>query len=486
MRPLRPLRLIHSMKRLGIILLGVCALALIAGFASLIKSDPPPHVIFISMDTTRADFFGCYGNPWIKTPRVDALAKDSILLANYHTVAPTTLSSHSTLFTGKYPHHHGVPSNGFILNAANVTLAETLKSANFQTAGIIGSFALDSRFRIDQGFDFYNETMTMEVGPNKADQEQRHAGEVTDAAIEYLDKRENSGRLFLFVHYFDPHAPYLPPEEFATMYSANDPAIKAAMEKDAGLGRVMSSGKAPDPLRDHIPYVYAGEISYMDREIGRLLDELDRRDILENSILVLTSDHGETLWEHLPAFNHGRNVYEGVLKTFGLIRLPHRHLAGTVLKQWISNIEIMPTVLQLLGLSLPPAMDGKPLDLSAEGIAKDSEMTGRVFCEATQPIDGIPIDPRWGNAVKSNGIISDGYKFIRTNYLKTEELYDLPSDPHETTNLLTTPTQAVLERADSMRKELEAWNQTANPLETEFERKQWEDTIAKLKKMGYL
>lgn len=163
---------------------------------------PVRHVILISLDTTRRDHFGCYGNPWIRTPNMDALSAESILFTDYSTVVSTTLASHTSLFTGKYPHAHGVPRNGFMVNTENKMIAEILQDAGFRTVGFPGSFALDSRFDFAQGFDYYDEDFDILVGTGGVDQNQRNAEKVTNSVIHYLEEDGTGRNLFLFVHYF--------------------------------------------------------------------------------------------------------------------------------------------------------------------------------------------------------------------------------------------------------------------------------------------
>ena len=236
------------------------------------------------------------GNTWIRTPCLDALAAESIVFTDYMTVVPTTLASHTTLFTGKYPHNHGTARNGFMVNLENDTLAEILRRAGMKTAGFAGSFALDSRFGLAQGFGHYDEEFSVLVGDRGADQNQRLAPSVTEDVIRYLDDNGVPERLFLFAHYFDPHRPYRAPAPFDTLY---DPLGR----RDLQPIPLLKSGSAflPDEARREAhrhALQYAAEISYTDEHIGNLLDDLRRRGILDDALVVVTSDHGESLWEH--------------------------------------------------------------------------------------------------------------------------------------------------------------------------------------------
>ncbi len=268
-------------------------------------------MVVISIDTARADHFGFLGSEHVRTPGLDAFVREAIVFTDYMTVVPTTLASHATLFTGKYPHHHGTPRNGFMINEANEMLAETLQEAGFHTAGFAGSFALDERFGFAQGFDHYDQDFDIYVGDNGADQNQRLAEQVTDAALAYLDEAGVPDRLFLFAHYFDPHAPYSAPAPFDTAY---DPQGTHGLYPAEAIKRY--EGFSPEQKERSIRRLamqYASEVSYTDQHVARLLDDLAGRGVLDQALVVVTTDHGECLWEHGEEFDHGRTVYQATM-----------------------------------------------------------------------------------------------------------------------------------------------------------------------------
>ena len=460
----------------------ISALATILSACSLLSEKPPRHVIIISLDTARADQFGFMGNPHVKTPRLDAIAAESIVLMDCMTVAPTTLASHTSLFTGKYPHHHGTPRNGHMVNRDNLMLAEILKEAGFTSAGFAGSFALDSRFDFAQGFDSYDETFDILVGDDRADENQRRAEKVTSAVLAYLDANGVPDRLFLFAHYFDPHSPYAPPAPFRTMYGPNgEPGPLPLSDIDIDE-RLEASPKQKRNGRSLISR-YAAEISYMDFHIGRLVDELQRRDILDEAILLVTSDHGESFMEHQRSFSHGFLVYQATMHSVGVIRLPGGEGGGRKIEGPVSNIDLLPTLLQILGISPPPGIDGEAIPLEVTDAALPQRTR---FGQATRPRKEHETDPRWMNMLKARYIRSGRYKFIQTPYLGTEELYDLESDPSEQRDLLQGPSQETLEIAAHLRAELTAWAESADPLPTRFEESQREETRARLRSLGYI
>lgn len=458
----------------------LCALLLWTGGGTRPGYDGPvKHVIVISLDTTRADHLGCYGNEWIRTPRIDALAAESILLTNYMTVATTTLASHTALFTGKYPHSHGVPRNGFVVNEDNVMLAEILKDAGFVCAGFLGSFALDSRFNFAQGFDHYDETFGILVGAGGADQNQRVAADVTDAVIDWLDDRGADENLFLFVHYFDPHKPYDPPPPYDTMYGVGPGP------HDVEIVRHPALMQGPRPPAVHRQLAgYAGEVSYMDEHVGRLLDALKERGILDESLLLVTSDHGENLTDHPgEPFDHGWTVFECESRAVGIIRLPGGTPGGRRIDGLVASVDLLPTLTAHLGLPTPPDVDGAVLDL--DRLTTAEAMPTR-FCEATKPWAKVETDPRWFNALKTRSARRGSYKFIETRYQQTEGLYDLSTDPHEWTNLLAGDSATIPAEGAALRAALRAWADTARPLPSRFEASQWNETVRRLRSLGYL
>jgi len=434
------------------------------------------HVIVISLDTTRADHFGCYGNTWIRTPNIDALAAESILLTDYMTTISTTLASHVSLFTGKYPHTHGVPRNGFIVHDDNVMLPEVLKEAGFTTAGFLGSFALHSRFNFAQGFDYLDERFEIFLDGDEIDQNQRRAAAVTDAVLAYLDEHGIPPRLFLFVHYFDPHQPYDPPPPYDAMYGDAPGAIRF------GDHPALAYGDGSADSRRSLSR-YAGEVSYMDHHVGRLLDELRHRGILEEALLLVTSDHGENLGENPgKAFHHGRTVYQSEMHCVGLIRLPNAAYGGTRLDLPVSSIDMLPTMVSYVGLPTPAGVEGELLTLTDP---RANTLARPRFGEASKPARR-EFDPRWFNNPKARCVRDGSLKYIRTAYLSREELYDLQVDPHEQNNVLESPTVEIAARAADLRRRLDVWTAAQTPLPSRFDDRTHDETIARLKALGYL
>lgn len=490
----------------GLVLVAICAAAY--WLISSVLSPQRYNLILISLDTTRADHLGCYGHPFVKTPNIDAFAAESILFDDVTATAPTTLTSHTSLMTGTYPHTHGVPYNGFVVNEKNVMLAEVMRDAGYATGAVLGSFALESRFRFNQGFDTYSEEFDLIMIKDRVDQNERRAEKVTDRAIDFLEQNEDKNH-FLFLHYFDPHCPYAPPPPYDRMYAAGRkpdagslPSIARATAAhqiriagealgpkkmySKGLTRELVTGATGEPMKtdSQIHASYCGEISYLDYHLGRLLDHLKRSGLYDKSIIVITGDHGENMWEHADFWNHGLWVYGTSVRVPLIIRLPEGKHGGTVISDPLSNIDIFPSIVELLelpeaqraeGRSFVPALRGERLEPAA------------IFSEATQPVFHLESDREWRNLQKPQSIRVGKWKYIRTPYLEFEELYDIENDPGETTNLLDpaglSPETSRL--AEDLMKRLKKWQEGSVPLESHYDSSQLEETMERLKAMGY-
>lgn len=439
------------------------------------------HVILISMDTSRADHFGFMGNNDAKTPRMDEMAEESIVFADFMTVVPTTLASHTSLFTGKYPHHHGAARNGYVVNGENVMLPEILKEAGFHTAGFVGSFVLSSRFDFSQGFDYYDDTFGIPAGQGGTEQTERSAADVTDAAIRYLDGIEVPRRMFLFVHYFDPHRPYAAPAPFDKAF---DPRGREGLPQLAVIMRdttLTEAERLAHARRQELQY--ASEIAYMDHHIGRLLDDLRDRGILEESFVLVTSDHGENLLDHYMRFDHGHRVFQSTVKAVLVIRLPGGGESRVLVKQLVGSVDVLPTLLEFLGLTVPSKIDGQAVDLSSVGELFPGRMR---FSQATRPHGDFERGTPWPNTHKSRCVRKGEYKFIQNPLVGTEELYNVLSDPGEQTNLLLSPLPGTEILTTELRRELETWVDSADPLPSRFENLETEDSIRKLRGLGYI
>jgi len=468
----------------------------------------------ISLDTTRADHLGCYGSERVRTPALDRLAAQGVRFADVTAPAPTTLASHTSMMTGTYPPTHGVARNGFVVNAENTMLAEVLRDAGFHTAAFLGSFALERRFDFHQGFAHFDEDFDIlaYTGEGSPDQDQRRADRVTDAVLAHLDELGESAQeeqLFLFAHYFDAHAPYAPPAPFDRMYSqggeprtsTNEDLLEAAeahhqavLGEPFGLRRAVGQGlkrelldappTGPLSKSELLAELYAGEMSFQDAEIARLLDGLAARGLLDETLVVVTADHGETFWEHGDFWNHGLWLFQTTLHVPLIFKLPGDEHSGTVIDTPVSLIDLVPTICGLLEVAPPDVVEGHDLAPLWRGEPLER---GPVFSEATQPWSVESRRSAWCNAAKPHCVRDGDWKYIRAPYIGGyEQLFHLGEDPQETRNLLRgEPSDDIRRVRDRLSARIKDWILGSDPLPSSFTDVQIEDTRRRLEGLGY-
>jgi len=500
-----------------LLLLGACA-----------PSDPGPirHVLLISLDTTRADHLDPYGAERPTTPRIAALADGGVLFEQVLSPAPTTLAAHTSIMTGAYPQAHGVARNGFNVNAENVMLAELLAAEGFHTAAFLGSWALHSSFDFNQGFDTFDESFDVRAFEEEGaahDQDQRGADQVTDALLAHVDQVE-AERMFLFAHYFDAHQPYEPPAPHGQPFlrpgqiqkaAGRDIAFAVGNHSQRILGRSLTvshlithglyrplveqaDGEARSFDRD-LANLYAGEVAFVDLQIARLLGGLAERGILQDALVILTGDHGETFWEHGDVWNHGLWVYETTVRVPLIMSFPDGRGAGTRIPMPVSTIDIVPTLCDLLGVDQPDRVEGVSL---VPLLAGETIERGPVFSQATQPLSRkVEQHTIWPNQFKPKAIRSGRWKYVQAPYLASagrsaqamragpglEQLFDLESDPGEQSNLLDGDLTSEAVAAHSrLRAELEEWAAGADPLPSSFNSEQSVEVNRRLRELGYV
>jgi len=444
------------------------------------------HVVLVSIDTLRADHLGCYGHEFIESPHLDALASEGILFTQHVSTASTTLASHTSMLSGTYPHTHGVARNGYFVPDSNVMLAEILRDAGFETAGFIGAAPLDRTVNFDQGFEHYDHRYTTVFDPSPSGY-QRRAAEVTDAVVDWLAQTDAGKRrpVFLFVHYFDVHAPYEAPEPWGGMYREGDPELDGVLEQLDDPLRTMREAlrlPGPDPERRfaerieaHLPGAvrvaralaaeYGAEISYTDHHLGRLFSALDQAGLWNEALVVVTSDHGETLFEHSNVFDHGESVYETEIRTPLIVRLPGGSHGGRRSHRLVSAIDVVPTILDALGLAAQPTIEGQSFVDEITGSMPPREP---VFAEATKPwrIARFSDDPLWPNRGKFQCVRNERYKYMFRLPDSQFRLYDLQQDPLEQNDLVGTA-QAPDALVRDLDSHLRRWRDAADPAPSE-------------------
>jgi len=356
-----------------------------------LRRDRPFNVVIVSLDTTRADRLGAYGFAGIETPAIDALAAAGILFQRAYSPVPLTLPAHASLFTGAYPFDHGVRDNtGFAVADELTTTAELFVQNGYRTAAFVASYVLLARWGLDQGFDTYVDGLGAEArSVEQMNDAQRPADEVVDDALAWLDSKP-AGPFFLWVHLYDAHVPYAPPEPYRSRY-ADDP--------------------------------YAGEIAFMDEQVGRLMNRLEADGETGNTFVVIVGDHGESLGEH-GENEHGLFVYEAAIRIPLILSVPFEQFHGLQHDGVVSLIDVMPTVLQLNGIAAPAGIQGRPLPPL---FAAPSSATPRTVYSETYY---ARLHYGWSALTSMQ---DERYKLIIS---PDAELYDIVADPGETVNLI--------------------------------------------------
>lgn len=359
------------------------------------KGMQRPNVVLFTLDTTRADHLPVYGYSNTDTPTISSMARKGIVFEHCITPTPLTLPSHASIMTGMYPIYHGIRINGVTaLSDENITLAEEFKRAGYNTSAFIAAFVLDGRWGLKQGFDHYDDNFDLEKYKTlDLGKVQIPANEVIDKAIKWLDKHAEEP-FFTWIHLYDPHVPYSPPEPYLSEYG------KRGM---VGL--------------------YDGEIAFMDSQIGRFINWLKSKGVYRNTIFVFVGDHGEGLGEHGEQ-THGYFIYNYAIHVPLIVVIPLEKFQGKRIKAQVRTIDIFPTLLEMIGLEVPPATHGKSLLplIFNPGKGKDRP----AYSEAMAP----QLQYNWAALY---GLRIPPYQYIDA---PKPEFYNIIKDPKELNNII--------------------------------------------------
>lgn len=378
-------------------------LTLVAALAACGKETTKErrNVLLVTLDTTRFNAVGFMGNPAKPTPRLDELAKESVVYEMARTVTPLTMPAHSSMLTGLYPPRHTITANGARpLPSSARTLAEYAREEGVQTAAFVASLVLDRSFGLSQGFDTYEgvEPPKDRAAPKI---EELRAPQVLARAKAWLAARDRERPFFAWVHLFDAHDPYDPPKELAEAHKS----------------------------------AYLGEIAFMDRALGEFLDALRADGTLERTLVVIVGDHGEGLRQHQET-THGWFCYESTVRVPMLVRFPDGWRKGVRSAEVASVVDVFPTALSALGLDVPRDLDGTSLDhaLVPEGRGVYFECFNGAENFGWSPLVG------WADAKA---------KYIHSS---VPELYDVLPDAREVRNVAGERPQDVARMLDQIRR----------------------------------
>lgn len=400
------------------------------------------NIILFTIDTLRADHLECYGYDKVKTPHINRLANEGILFEHNIVQVPLTLPSHSSILTGTYPLYHGVRDNGgFYLDESHHTLAESLKNKGYATGAFVAAFVLDSRWGLDQGFDYYYDNFDLtKYKKVSLDSVQRRGDEVLAEVYKWIENQAQQ-KFFAWIHLYDPHTPYDPPEPYKTEYRG----------RQFGL--------------------YDGEIAYVDQLMGEFRDFMEEKNLFEKTLIIFTGDHGESLGEHKESA-HGFFIYDSDIRVPLIIRFPEGKYAGHVVSNQVKSIDIMPTVLHLLDEEMPESVQGKSLlSLIVEDEAQDERSA---YSETYWP--------RYHYGWSELKSLRKGrYKFIDA---PQPELYDILEDPGEVNNLVNIKASLGHEMKRDLLALIEEY--AAEGIEDVGPRKIDNDSLVKLQALGYV
>jgi arylsulfatase A-like enzyme len=313
---------------------------------------PRPDVLIITVDTLRADHLGVYDTA-SSTPQIEALAADGTVFERCAAPMPLTRPSHFSMFTSLYPREHGVLNNSIALPDEAISIAEIFEEHDYQTGAFVGVSLLDSQSGAAQGFTTFD-------APSS--ERERHGMDVVNRAIRWLDGADPEKRIFLWVHLFDPHMPYAPPARFRHRESAAGPGLTQA---DLLKIATENDGDVPREVLERAKSLYRGEVSFVDHAIGALVSGVGKRRPLDQTVVVLTADHGEC-FENGVYFEHSDCLWEAALNVPLIVRYPPMFGAGTRVAGQTSIIDVAPTVLRAAGLEIPGEYSGRALQDPSE------------------------------------------------------------------------------------------------------------------------
>jgi arylsulfatase A-like enzyme len=498
---------VESSRRLQRVAVGVALATLAVPFAAPLfggASDrgtserDSPNILFVTLDTTRADHIGAYGYAAIQTPMIDALANQGVLFEAAVSQAAVTGPSHTTLFTGLGTWSHGSLLNGIPVTDEAETMAERLRGRGYNTGAFVSAYVLEGELGFNRGFATYDDDFGMPKGGSKLlpwrvknaaarrlnpDYVLERVGEHTvDDALDWLDQID--GPWFLWVHLFDPHGPYEPPPPFDTMYYTGDQGDPShtSMEQVSGVASYLAPTLEGITDVDWVIAQYDGEISYVDKQVGRLLEAVG-----SETLVVVAGDHGESLGENGVWFNHGDDLSVAATHVPLLIRWAGRVPAGVRVPGPVELTDVLPTVYDLIDEPIPPEIDGRSLVPSFSGERIRDYARGVCFDRQANVAEresnaGRSTPPKWRMA----GLRSTSHLYVHRDHTEFGDQYFRLQDPE--TNVISdevsTPegTEAIGIYRDIARALLEAGSEGVDRSAIELS----DEERLRLEALGYI
>lgn len=422
-----------------------------------INSPEGPNIIVISIDTVRADHLASYGYHRTTTPNIDDLAKQGVVFENAFSQAPWTLPSMASMHTSLYPSEHGAENVYSRLNDHFVTIAEVLKNNFYKTIGIISQSFLSSKHGFSQGYQIFDERYISGVNDISSES-------ITKRAMEYIEENK-SDPFFLWIHYFDPHHSYIDHVEFSygSGYSGSLPDkldLKDLNENKSSLNQ--------DDI-DYVKDIYDEELALTDKNIGDLINNVYDLGLEDNTIIIITADHGEEFLERT-RFGHGKNLYQELIHMPLIIYVPtDLKYRGKRVKENVEISSIPYTIIDLLGIE-------KNLFRGINLLEVNEKQNTVAFSEGSYA---------WGVDKRKEGIIYKNWKLIKNLDDQTYELYNLENDPSEKMNLIEEQNIIDKDFADNLKKRLSSFKKERATNTTDIVKFNKED-VDRLKALGYI
>ena len=433
--------------------------------------EPNLNLIVITIDTLRADRLSCYGYNKPTTPNIDKFATRCVLFENVICQEPQTVPSHASMFTGLHPRTHKAITNVSKLNEKFVTLAEILKQKGYATAAFVSTHILDSKYGLNQGFDKYWEIHKFYKPALRRRLQDLAIDPTTNQVMRWL-KANHSKRFFLWIHWFHPHRPYIPPPQYEKAF-AQPYSGKITGESDL-IDKYWREGKMLDPADvNHLRGLYDGEVAFADHQVGTVLGLLDSLNLMQSTVIIVTSDHGEILYDHENYFGHDIGLYDECLKVPLLIYSPEFNDVPKRISQTVQTLDILPTIADLLSFKVPEKVQGQSL-------------TPLMNNEAFQPVEYTFAEtfPFPEKALPRHCVRTPKWKLewreSKEGIIKV--LYDLESDPEERQNLYEDSTRVAAHLDSVLANWLKDGGLHPAPIPTARESGRWKI----LKSLGYI
>jgi arylsulfatase A-like enzyme len=433
------------------------ALLLVGASVWSCGADPVPHVLLVSLDTLRPDHLPCYGYERDTAPTLTRLAEQGAVMLHAYAPSPSTVPSHASLFTGLYPGRHRMFNFLNRLADDETTLAELLAAAGWRTVSVSSSVRFRAGSGFEQGFD---DVVRFDRLPKN-----ERSRAVTDAVLERLAGGDDRPS-FVFAHYFGSHEPYAAPEPYRSRWHKGlDSPVPEATSRYLQLHRWPGQDVPPETL-EYLRALYDGEIRYLDAEIARLLDGLEAAGRLDDTLVIVTSDHGEEFKEH-GGLSHSAHLHEELLRVPLLVRWPAVVAAGQRLEHPVELTDVLPTVLELVGVAAPAGLDGTSF---ADALA------GRGGPSLNDVVFGQRRDAHWTVTASVGGA---RYKLV-VHEDGRRELFRLDGDPSGRVDVLERQAD-VARRLEEIARPLRAPG-GADVLDTDVP----EDVRERLREIGYV